>query len=62
MYRFLLRMPVHLRQRLNAAAARSGRSLNAELVHRLEQALPATRASSDALDSYLGRAVCDDEL
>jgi hypothetical protein len=38
-YRFLLRMPAHLREQLVGAAARSGRSLNAELVHRVEQSL-----------------------
>jgi hypothetical protein len=38
-YRFLLRMPEHLREQLASAAARSGRSLNAELVHRLERSL-----------------------
>jgi hypothetical protein len=38
-YRFLLRMPERLREQLTAAAARSGRSLNAELVHRLERSL-----------------------
>src|SRR5207247_8150779 len=38
-YRFLLRMPEELRRALAAAAARSGRSLNAEVVHRLEQSL-----------------------
>jgi len=32
-------MPTHLREQLRQAAARSGRSLNAELVHRLEQSL-----------------------
>ena len=37
-YRFLLRMPEELRERLAAAAARNGRSLNSELVHRLEPA------------------------
>src|SRR4051794_2022058 len=40
-------MPEELRRGLAAAAARSGRSLNAELVHRLERSLrpsPRTRA------------------
>jgi hypothetical protein len=32
-------MPVHLREQLHGAAARSGRSINAELVHRLERSL-----------------------
>jgi hypothetical protein len=38
-YRFLLRMPEHLREQVAAAAARTGRSLNAELVHRIERSL-----------------------
>jgi hypothetical protein len=38
-YRFLLRMPERLRVQLAAAATRAGRSLNAELVHRLERTL-----------------------
>src|SRR5215217_4739097 len=39
MYRFLLRMPHHLREQLKASADRSGRSLNAELVYRLERSI-----------------------
>ena len=38
-YRFLLRMPAELREKLTAATARSGRSLNAEIVHRLAESL-----------------------
>ncbi len=38
-YRFLLRMPDHLRGRLVASAKREGRSLNSELVKRLEWSL-----------------------
>lgn len=38
-FRFLLRMPLGLRERLNAAAEGAGRSLNREIVHRLEQSL-----------------------
>ena len=38
-YRFLVRMPVELGERLRDAAARSGRSLNRELVERLEASL-----------------------
>src|SRR5918999_1805493 len=44
-YRFLLRMPQHLREQLASAAARSGRSLNGELVHRLERSLAYDSAS-----------------
>ncbi|MGE5692136.1 MAG: Arc family DNA-binding protein [Pseudomonadota bacterium] len=40
-YRFLLRMPVELRDRLREAASTGGRSLNAELVHRLAKSLEA---------------------
>ena len=38
-YRFLVRMPAELGERLRGAAARSGRSLNRELVTRLEEGL-----------------------
>ena len=38
-YRFLLRMPTQLRERLKDATEESGRSLNAEIVSRLEQSL-----------------------
>jgi hypothetical protein len=38
-YRFLLRMPQALREQLLAASKETGRSLNAELVNRLEQSL-----------------------
>lgn len=44
-YRFLLRLPEPLRERLVHAAERSGRSLNAELVHRLERSLDPWGAS-----------------
>jgi plasmid stability protein len=42
-------MPEELRRRLKASAARSGRSLNAELVHRLERSLRPSplRAAAD---------------
>jgi hypothetical protein len=42
-YRFLLRMPGHLRGPLVDAARAAGRSLNAEIVDRLEQSLADTR-------------------
>jgi hypothetical protein len=38
-FRFLLRMPLEVRERLLAAATRADRSLNAEIVHRLERSL-----------------------
>ena len=40
-YRFLFRMPQQLRERLVASAERHGRSLNSELLHRLERSLEA---------------------
>jgi len=44
-------MPEELRQRLAASAAQSGRSLNAELVHRLERSLRRSplRAAADGV-------------
>jgi hypothetical protein len=38
-YRFLLRMPEQLRQKLTTSAQREGRSLNSEVVHRLEESV-----------------------
>ncbi len=38
-YRFLFRMPQQLRERLVASAEEHGRSLNSELLHRLERSL-----------------------
>jgi hypothetical protein len=40
-YRFLLRMPQELRDRIAESAGSSGRSLNAEIVHRLDESLEA---------------------
>lgn len=37
--KFNLRMPVGLRERLNASRQKTGRSMNAELIARIEQAL-----------------------
>ena len=51
-YRFLVRMPAELRPRLIEAAARAGRSLNSELVHRLERSLDDEPAPSRR---YFGR-------
>jgi Arc-like DNA binding domain len=45
-YRFLLRMPQHLREQLTAASKEAGRSLNAELVHRLERTLEEDRRAA----------------
>ena len=44
-HRFLLRMPRELRDRLTAAAASTGWSLNREIVHRLEKSLEEPVAS-----------------
>jgi predicted HicB family RNase H-like nuclease len=41
-YRFLLRRPEELRRRLDDAASASGRSLNNEIVNRLEASLERT--------------------
>ncbi|HET7449012.1 MAG TPA: Arc family DNA-binding protein [Gaiellaceae bacterium] len=40
-YRFLLRMPQELRDRLTSSASESGRSLNREIVERLQESLEA---------------------
>jgi Arc-like DNA binding domain len=42
-YRFLLRMPHELREPLREAAERGGRSLNAEIVARLEASVSGRR-------------------
>lgn len=56
-----LRIPDELRQRLEAAAAKSGRSLNAEIVHTLEMALePGTQQGLEGLSRAL-RIVGDQE-
>ena len=54
-YRFLLRMPTHLRERLTDATAESGRSLNAEIVNRLEESL----AESPGVFRRLGLRISD---
>ena len=45
-YRFLLRMPEELRDRLKESASRSNRSLNAEIVDRLGESLDADERST----------------
>jgi Arc-like DNA binding dprotein len=45
-HRFLLRMPHELRDRLVEAAARAGRSLNSEIVERLEESLLDERSET----------------
>src|SRR5262245_37117565 len=54
-YRFLLRMPAELRDQLRAAAERSGRSLNAELVDRLERSVANERSVRARLGSLVGQ-------
>jgi hypothetical protein len=44
-YRFLLRLPQPLREQLAEATAESGRSLNAEIVHRLGESLEPAPAA-----------------
>ena len=55
-YRFLLRMPAELREQLKGAAARSQRSLNAELVDRLERSLAAERGVRGRLEFLVGQS------
>lgn len=45
----MLRFPDGMRERLKAEAARNGRSLNAEIIHRLERSLmtPVERANAE---------------
>lgn len=38
---YMLRFPDGMRERLKAEAARNGRSLNAEIIHRLEGSFPS---------------------
>jgi hypothetical protein len=45
-YRFLLRLPTTLSERLKDAAKENGRSLNAEIVHRLKVSLEGWRQTS----------------
>lgn len=47
---FGLRMPVLLREKIEAAAEESGRSMNAEIVHRLEASLAT---STDPMQAEL---------
>ena len=55
-YRFLLRMPAELGERLRGVAARSGRSLNREIVARLDASLE-TAADEGAGGDTRGRRV-----
>jgi hypothetical protein len=48
LYRSQFRLPYSLYEHLKAAADRSGRSLNAELVYRLTQTFDSERAGSAA--------------
>jgi hypothetical protein len=55
-YRFLLRMSDELRERLVATAARSGRSLNREIVDRLQASLDEETANADHRHARPARA------
>ncbi len=55
-YRFLLRMPEELRDKLRATAEAAGRSLNTEIVERLEESLAPARASQSHATSQ-GRSM-----
>jgi Arc-like DNA binding domain len=60
-FRFLLRMPFELRERLVESARRSDRSVNAEIVHRLERSLeelpPGAARPSNSKESREGRGM-----
>lgn len=55
-YRFLLRMPTQLRERLREAAAKSGRSLNAEIVSRLDESLAKKPGTVDRVSTKISGA------
>src|SRR3954469_21400419 len=55
MYRFLLRMPEDLRQRLLSAAQAEGRSLNREIVARLEASIAPHRSQQGRGDYGMRR-------
>ena len=50
---FGLRMPSELRERIEAAATKSGRSLNAEILQALEKAYPDKQGISRGLDALM---------
>jgi hypothetical protein len=54
-YRFLLRLPQELRELLADAAAESGRSLNAEIVHRLGDSLTPAPAAPTPVPAQASR-------
>ncbi|HZW11909.1 MAG TPA: Arc family DNA-binding protein [Noviherbaspirillum sp.] len=58
MYRSQFRLPHSLYEQLKAASERSGRSLNAELVHRLAQSL-SSNGTQPPQESTLGGAEID---
>jgi len=58
-----LRMPSDLREKLEAARSKSGRSLNAEIILRLERSLseePIQEAARDALKEQIKREIQDE--
>lgn len=60
-----LRMPPELREKLEAAARQSARSLNAEIVRRLEESLepwPRAGQASDDFQKFLQDAADDREF
>lgn len=61
--KFMLRLPDGMRDRIKQAAARNGRSMNAEIIDTLEDRFPAdegkadiARKTSEALESLSGKA------
>lgn len=59
--RFQLRMPDGMRDRIKDEAAKHGRSMNAEIIHRLEQSLlrgPVDAMFSDEVIQAIADRVC----
>lgn len=55
-YRFLLRMPAALRDSLRESAASSGRSLNGEIVARLEGGFEPSRSAGTRVSALVAAA------
>ena len=55
-YRFLLRMPTELREALRGSAAEAGRSLNSEIVARLELSLASPSRAAARVGAYAAAA------
>lgn len=53
--KFMLRLPEGMRQAIKEAAIKSGRSMNAEIVHRLEASFRSSSIPSDAFEFIMER-------